>query len=264
MKAIWNDIVIAEADKQEHGVARDHPRQRREGGPPQHDSGQHPPRADPVGQGAGRNLEQAVGKEERAGHPSPLFGGDVQAFLDAGPGDRKRDAIDVGDDREQRQHPDDAVLILHLARDYSRVAELKLRLPEPLVNGAGFRREQRAHYDHRLRRPLEELSAGNQEIGTGERGELVAAETVDDGPNARPVHLAHAHRARLAAGVDDSLADLIARQLPDRRVYEVRLGMACRVSGREHRVLRRQEDLTVEDQKRAERVVAFGSRLGRE
>ena len=122
----------AETHDEEHGVARDQARQRREGGPPQHDSGQHAPRPDAVGEGAGRNLERAVGKKEEARDPSPLLRADLQAFLDAGSGDRDAHPIDVGDHREERQHADHAVLMLHVGMDYPRTAgaarDLFLRL----------------------------------------------------------------------------------------------------------------------------------------
>ena len=50
-------------------------------------------------------------KGEHARHPSPLFRADLQALLYARSGDRDAHPIDIGDDRQQRQHSDDAVLI---------------------------------------------------------------------------------------------------------------------------------------------------------
>jgi hypothetical protein len=101
-----------EPHQQQDGVARDGPRECGEGGPPGDDTREDATRSDTIAQCAGGYFEYAVGKIEDAGDPAPGFGADLQIVLHARPGDGDADTIQIGDDREQRQHAEHSVLIL--------------------------------------------------------------------------------------------------------------------------------------------------------
>ena len=85
----------AKSRYQQKIVVPHHPGQRRESGPPEHHTGQHTPRANPVPQRTSGNLKQAVGQREHRRHPTPANGIDVQIVLYTGPRHRNTHAVEV-------------------------------------------------------------------------------------------------------------------------------------------------------------------------
>ncbi len=102
-----------EPHQQQDGVIRHRPRERREGRPPDDDPRQNAAWADAIAQRSARDFEGAVRQKEDAGNPAPRLGTDVQSVLHARAGDGDADAVQVGDDGEQRQHAEHPVLIFH-------------------------------------------------------------------------------------------------------------------------------------------------------
>ena len=82
--------------------------QHRERRPPQHDARQHAARPLDVAEPAGGNLEQRVGERERAEHHAHLQDGQMQILHDERRRGGDADAIEVGDDGEQKREPEDA------------------------------------------------------------------------------------------------------------------------------------------------------------
>ena len=82
--------------------------QHRERGPPEHDPRQHPARTLHVAEPARGDLEQRVRQRERAEHHAHLEDAEVQVLHDVGRGRRDADAIEVGDDGEQKREAENA------------------------------------------------------------------------------------------------------------------------------------------------------------
>ena len=114
---VWKRTGLAGAEaqsgNQELGVVRHHAGERREDRPPQHHARQHASRANPIPQGACRNLEEAIGECEHRRHPPPAQRIDVQRFLDAGSRHGNAHAVDVGDREQQDEEHRDAMAVSH-------------------------------------------------------------------------------------------------------------------------------------------------------
>ena len=109
-----------EPGKQQAVVARHRPCQGGERRPPQHDAREDAPRADAIAHHAGRNLEEAVGEGEHAGHPSPSDRVDPQFFLHPRSRHRDADAIEIGDREQQHEQADDAAALPRYMRHDGR------------------------------------------------------------------------------------------------------------------------------------------------
>ena len=99
--------------------------QHRERRPPQHDPRQHAARALHVAEPSRGDLEERVRKREGAEHHAHLEDAEVQVVHDVGRGGRDADAIEVGDDGEQKGEAEDARANgqpAWVARDSSRMA----------------------------------------------------------------------------------------------------------------------------------------------
>lgn len=136
--------------------------------------------------------------------------------------------------------------------------------PEPHVNSPRFISQHRSKNSNGLDSPLEQVATRNQKVRAGQHREIWARKTVNDCADSRPVHLPYAHGTRLATRVQDCSPDLIARQLSDGRSHEVRFGVRGRVALGDDRVRRGEDNLVVQYQKGAERMVASGTRLAGE
>ncbi len=126
-----------EPHQQQDGVIRHRPRERGEGRPPDHDPRQDAARADAIAQRAGGDFEGAIGQKEDAGDPAPRFGADVQGVLHARAGNGDADAVQVGDDGEQRQHAEHPVLIFHATLKCSSATVNRRRCEKTLAEYTG-------------------------------------------------------------------------------------------------------------------------------
>ena len=87
-----------------HGCAGQH-RERR---PPQHDARQHAAGPDDVDEPSRRDFEHRVGERERAQHLAHLDRREMQIVADERRGRRDADAIEIGDDGEEKGEEQDA------------------------------------------------------------------------------------------------------------------------------------------------------------
>ena len=87
-----------------HGCAGQH-RERR---PPQHDARQHAAGTDHVDEPSRRDFEHRVGERERAQHLTHLDRREMQIVADERRGRRDADAIEIGDDGEEKGEEQDA------------------------------------------------------------------------------------------------------------------------------------------------------------
>ena len=102
------------ACREQRGKTGDGSSKRGERRPPDNNSSEHFARTDTVSQRAGRYLEERIRERERAHHPAPHLRGNVQVFLHARASHRDANPVEIGDDREQKQHAEDTVAIAHI------------------------------------------------------------------------------------------------------------------------------------------------------
>jgi hypothetical protein len=124
--------------------------------------------------------------------------------------------------------------------------------------------QERSSDRDRFSGSCEQFGAGHQKIGTGKRGQFLRRKGVRDGTNPRPVHLADTHRTGLAAGIENAAADLIERETAYRLGDQIALSVGRRITIGADRVRGRQNNLTVDGEQRAKRMIACGSGFARQ
>jgi hypothetical protein len=133
--------------------------------------------------------------------------------------------------------------------------------PEPGMNSPRLVGQHGSNDGDGLDGSFEKLATRNQEVRTSQHCELLTRQTVHDRADTRPVHLPDAHGARFTTSVEDSPLNLVARQLSDRRGYEIGFSVRGRVMVGDDRVRRGKHDLAVKGQKGSEWVVAVATGL---
>jgi hypothetical protein len=127
------------------------------------------------------------------------------------------------------------------------------------MNGAGFLDQKWTDHCHRVLGALKEFAARHEKIFAGQLRQFVAGQSVDDRANARPVHLADAHRTGFTAGVQHGAANLIGRQLPDGLGDKVGFGVGRRIAIRCDRIQSSEDDASVERQQRSKWMIALAA-----
>jgi hypothetical protein len=132
------------------------------------------------------------------------------------------------------------------------------------VNLTRFIHEQGSADPHGLGRPSQQIPARNEKVSARQNGKVLGRKRVDDRSYACPVHLAHAHRTRLATGVEDASSNLIRRERPDRGGNHVRFGVSRWITIGRDSVLRGQDDVSVKHEERGKRMVSRAAGLTRQ
>src|SRR5262245_55827288 len=81
-------------------------------------------------------------------------------------------------------------------------------LPIAFMNNPRLVGEHWSDDGHPILGAREEIAARHEEAAAGEHGELRGRQRIDHRSDAGPIHLAHTHRTRLAAGVEHASRDL--------------------------------------------------------
>ena len=109
---VWKRACLTRAEQKADRDQRREPacrrRQHREGGPPQHDARQDAPRTDDVAEPSRGDLEQRIRQGERAEDDAHLEHAEVQVVDDVRRRGGDTDAIEVGDDREEKREAEHA------------------------------------------------------------------------------------------------------------------------------------------------------------
>src|SRR5207244_6180693 len=72
-------------------------------GPPQNNSGQDDPWAEAVSHPSARNFKHSISNREDSDDPTPLLRTNTQIFLDTRASNRDANAVEIGDDRQEKQ-----------------------------------------------------------------------------------------------------------------------------------------------------------------
>ena len=128
--------------------------------------------------------------------------------------------------------------------------------PETLVNFPRGAERQRPDDLDGLRRPLEQLPAGNEEVTTCHDGQFFRGKREYDRANSRPVDLARAHRTGLTTCIDNAPAELIRRHFLNRRRNQIRLGVSGGIPIGGDGISRCEHNCAIENQNGAEGVIA--------
>jgi len=129
------------------------------------------------------------------------------------------------------------------------------------MNLACLVHQHRSDDPYRINRMSQQILAWHQEVPTGEHCEFFRWKPIDNRSNARPVHLADAHRARLATRVEHATPHLCWRELADRRGDQVALGVGRGIAIGGDGVSGRQYDCPVNREQRPEWMVPGYSSL---
>jgi hypothetical protein len=108
----------------------------------------------------------------------------------------------------------------------------------------------------RLYRAIEQFSAGDEEVATCHGRQVFRREGEYDRPNSGPVHLARAHRTRLATCIDDAPAELVRREFLNCRRNQIRLRMSGWIVIGGDRISSSEHNRSIQNQHSSERVVS--------
>lgn len=109
--------------------------------------------------------------------------------------------------------------------------------------------------------PAKQLNARDQEIPSRQCGQFLGTKCIHDRSDTGPVYLACAHGTRFTTRIECAAADLLRQKMFNCHCHQIGFRVGGWIAIRIYRILRLQNDLVVQDEKRSKRVVTRRSGL---